>query len=144
MIICPDQVVLVCVSHQVHNGSHQQVLGIVKLLVGFSLNDTPDVVVQGIQIRTSYIVDNMTMKILSQPFLDSVGHIKKKNTLLIQGLIKMSSTLISIVALNLRPCGKQLSIMTLSSLLMREQKILQVFKLWGLHRATCHSSSLPG
>lgn len=44
MIICPDQVVLVRVSHQVHNGSHQ-VLGIVKILVGFSLNDTLDVVV---------------------------------------------------------------------------------------------------
>lgn len=48
-----DQVVLVYFRRHIHNGAFEQILDILEPLFSLPLDDVPDVLIQGIQIRRS-------------------------------------------------------------------------------------------
>lgn len=73
-----DQVVLVYFRRHIHNGAFEQFLDILDPLLSLPLDDVPDVLIQGIQIRRSkwsHTRGSMIMNILDQPLLDHMSHV---------------------------------------------------------------------
>lgn len=88
LLACLHQV-LIHVGHHVYNGSLHRVLIIVGTLIGFLLDDTPDMVAQRVQIRKarikskrSYVVGNITAKFLNQSLLGQIKHVEENRILM--------------------------------------------------------------